>query len=291
MPQNCLESIKRRQRILGRVEPEVMPKVGSEGLYTNLLHWFKVNVLEKLARKKYAADFLKPLDNPNFYKITKNPLDIGIIRRRIDNRYYSTLAEALRDFRIMLDNYCEYFAPHDESGTRMGRSLLKLMIHRQLGPEVPLTRHPRRASPKAVHGRTLKSQCEAKLRKFRLLAKNLQHSFARTLLGKCDYMKKKLSECNFRTREQFMEEFRSILHDFRTSAVQYLHSKGYPNIPKKPSLEEPMDGSGSDSDSAISCDCESCSDSSCDCSCSCSCQDSSLSSDSDNETPAKKIKF
>ncbi|BFF92051.1 uncharacterized protein DMAD_10192 [Drosophila madeirensis] len=295
---NCIEALKRRQRILGRVEPEVMPKVGSEGLYTNRLHWFKLNVLEKLAKKKYAADFLKPFNNPNFYEINKNPLDMGIIMKRIDNRYYLTLAEAVRDFRIMLDNYCEYFAPYDDIGKRMGRSLLKLMLHRPVGPEVPLTRHPRLASLKAVYGKTHKriaesatwqSQCEAKLRKFRLFARNLQQPFARTLLGKCYYLKKQLSEGHFRTREQFMAEFQSILHDFRNPCERYLHSTGYPEIPKKPSLEELMDGSGSDSVSEISCDCESCNDSSC--GCSCSCQDSSLSSDSDNESPAKRANF
>ncbi|XP_034665357.1 uncharacterized protein LOC117899455 [Drosophila subobscura] len=301
---NWFESTKRPQRIPGRIEPEVMPKRDSLGRYTNKLHWFKLSVLGKLAEKRYTAVFLEPMKNPKFYENTKSPLDIGIIIKRIDNRYYQNLAEAVTDFRIMLESYLQFFAPPDQvyrNGIKMVKYFVKLMKNRPKGPEIRLTRHPRLANLRAEYRKATKrvaepeqwqSLCGAKLSNIQSLAHKLEMPFAATLvLEKCDDLNRKLSEGHFTTSQQFNDELQSSFHGFRNSVLRHFQSTGHPVFSVKPRLEEPMDSSGSDFSSDISCDCgsESCCNECCSnesCSCSSTCPDPTLSSDTGDECPA-----
>ncbi|SPP81126.1 uncharacterized protein LOC117583105 [Drosophila guanche] len=306
---NWFESTKRPQRIPGRIEPEVMPKRDSLGRNTNKLHWFKLSVLGKLAEKRYTAVFLGPVKNPKFYQNNKNPLDIGIIIKRIDNRYYQNLAEAVTDFRIMLQNYFNFYAPPDQvyrNGINMVKYFVKLMKNRPKGPEVRSTRHPRLANMRAEQRKATKrvaepcekwqSLCRAKLSNIQSIANKLEMPFAATLvLEKCADLSKKLYKGHFTTSQQFNDELQRSFHGFHNSVIRHFHGTGHPSFSKKPRPEEPMDSSGSDSSSDNSCDCgsESCCNECCSndsCNCSSTCPDLTLSSDSGDDCPAGSVK-
>ncbi|XP_041449508.1 SWR1 complex bromodomain subunit bdf1-like [Drosophila obscura] len=250
---NCFESAKLHQSIPSCVEPEVMPKLESMGRYTNKLHWFKNSVLGKLAEKRYTAVFMGPMKNPKYYETIQDPMDIGSIIERIDNRYYQNLAEAVTDFRIMLGNCFQYFARDDpvyKKGIQMANLFLAIMENRPRGPEIRSTKNPRNATlqtdyrkvtKRVLQPETWQSKVWAQLSKIRSLTDRLEFPVARSVIREqCDSLETKLFQGHFATHEQFAGEAQRRFHDFRNFALQYLQTNFYSGSAKKPRLEEPM---------------------------------------------------
>ena len=61
----------------------------------------------------------------DYYNIIKNPMDLGTVKRKLDNCEYSTGEEAQRDFRLVFDNCFLYNKPQDDA-SYMARALEKV---------------------------------------------------------------------------------------------------------------------------------------------------------------------
>ncbi|XP_017140197.1 bromodomain testis-specific protein-like [Drosophila miranda] len=293
---SCDKSAKEHQKM----ELEVMPKLERMGRHTNKLNWFKNFVIAKIVDKRYASVFLQPIQNPKYYEMIKNPMDIGSIIKRIDNRYYRSYAEAVKDFRIMLENCFKFFGPDDPvyiNGMQTANLFLEIMVNRPKGPEIRSTRNPRSATlemkcrkvakKRVAEPEMWQSQCWARLSKLRDLSSKLDMPFAYLLvLTKCDILETILSQGHFANHKQFTEELQRSFNGFCNSAIQHILTKGlaYTDSTERPRSEDPDDnyvnswvspGHGFSSDPA------------CDRSCS---PDSSSSWDSYKGSPTKSAK-
>ncbi|XP_017137184.1 homeotic protein female sterile-like [Drosophila miranda] len=98
------------------VQPEVHPQPSHFGQYTNKMHFMSTNVLIELCGKTFAADFLRPVDSellgaPEYYAIIGQPMDIGTIIKRLNNKFYHHVGEVVSDFMLIIHNCFKYNRP------------------------------------------------------------------------------------------------------------------------------------------------------------------------------------
>ncbi|ELW72633.1 Bromodomain testis-specific protein [Tupaia chinensis] len=93
---------------------------------------------EMLAKKhlSYAWPFYNPVDVNalglhNYYDIVKNPMDLGTIKRKMDNQEYKDAYEFAADVRLMFMN-CYKYNPPDHEVVSMARMLQLKAVHQQL---------------------------------------------------------------------------------------------------------------------------------------------------------------
>ncbi|KFO61157.1 Bromodomain-containing protein 2, partial [Corvus brachyrhynchos] len=88
--------------------PEVSnPK--KPGRITNQLQYLHKVVMKALWKHQFAWPFRQPVDAvklglPDYHKIIKQPMDMGTIKRRLENNYYWGAAECMQDFNTMFTN-------------------------------------------------------------------------------------------------------------------------------------------------------------------------------------------
>ncbi|EDW27961.1 GL27252 [Drosophila persimilis] len=246
---NCDKSAKEHQKM----ELAVMPKLERMGRHTNKLHWFKNFVIAKIVDKTYASVFLQPIQNSKYYEMIKNPMDIGSIIKRIENRYYRSYAEAVKDFRIMLENCFQFFGPDDPvyiNGMQMANHFLEIMDNRPKGPEIRSTTNPSSVTlemecrKRVAEPEVWQSQCWARLSKLRDLTKKLDMPFAFFLvLQKCDSLETQLSQGHFANQKQFTEELQRSFNGFCNSAIQHILTQGLActDSTETPRSEDPED--------------------------------------------------
>merc|ERR1719305_718460 len=71
-----------------------------------------------IKQNRHSQQFMEPVDqreNPKYYEIVKEPMDLSIIESRVNRSEYNCLAEFLGDMTRILEN-CRYFNP---AGTRV----------------------------------------------------------------------------------------------------------------------------------------------------------------------------
>ncbi|KAI9251722.1 hypothetical protein BY458DRAFT_444054 [Sporodiniella umbellata] len=73
-------------------------------------------VLNKINKHKCALPFVQPVDEvldgaPKYYKIIKNPIDLSLIKRKVENKDYTTFRQFEDDIRLMLNNCYIYNGP------------------------------------------------------------------------------------------------------------------------------------------------------------------------------------
>uniref|UniRef100_A0A3P9C9D5 Bromo domain-containing protein n=1 Tax=Maylandia zebra TaxID=106582 RepID=A0A3P9C9D5_9CICH len=76
---------------------------------TNQLQYLQKVVLKTLWKHNFAWPFQAPVDAiklnlPDYYKIIKNPMDMGTIKKRLENNYYWNAQECIQDFNTMFTN-------------------------------------------------------------------------------------------------------------------------------------------------------------------------------------------
>uniref|UniRef100_A0A3P8X427 Bromo domain-containing protein n=1 Tax=Cynoglossus semilaevis TaxID=244447 RepID=A0A3P8X427_CYNSE len=76
---------------------------------TNQLHYLLKVVLKTLWKHHFAWPFQAPVDAiklnlPDYYKIIKTPMDMGTIKKRLENHYYWNAQECIHDFNTMFTN-------------------------------------------------------------------------------------------------------------------------------------------------------------------------------------------
>ncbi|XP_006276484.1 bromodomain-containing protein 2 isoform X4 [Alligator mississippiensis] len=120
--------------------PEVSnPK--KPGRVTNQLQYLHKVVMKALWKHQFAWPFRQPVDAvklglPDYHKIIKQPMDMGTIKRRLENTYYWGAAECMQDFNTMFTNCYIYNKPTDDI-VLMAQTLEKIFLQKvaQMPPE------------------------------------------------------------------------------------------------------------------------------------------------------------
>lgn len=81
-------------------------------------------------KHQFSWPFQQPVDAgklnlPDYHKIIKQPMDLGTIKKRLENNYYWKAQEAIDDFQVMFDN-CYIYNKPGEDVVVMAQSLEKL---------------------------------------------------------------------------------------------------------------------------------------------------------------------
>ncbi|XP_025031711.1 bromodomain-containing protein 2 isoform X2 [Python bivittatus] len=113
--------------------PEVSnPK--KPGRVTNQLQYLHKVVMKALWKHQFAWPFRQPVDAvklglPDYHKIIKQPMDMGTIKRRLENSYYWSSAECMQDFNTMFTNCYIYNKPTDDI-VLMAQTLEKIFLQK-----------------------------------------------------------------------------------------------------------------------------------------------------------------
>ncbi|EDW19184.2 serine-aspartate repeat-containing protein D isoform X1 [Drosophila mojavensis] len=209
-----------------RVQPEVMPEPGEAGMYTNKIHYLRKYLLDELVTKKFAMDFMEPVDTailqvPNYYTVIKRPMDVGTIIKRVQNRYYHRVDDLISDFQLVISNCFTFNRPGDVVYRNCQK--LEKFFHRVLnkmpkGEEKPSTKDPR--APGRQHGyekasEIVQRQCQEHLAKLHIaISKEDDPSICKYFRAKFDCLSQKVDRFYFKTIEEFRFEVTGIFKNF-----------------------------------------------------------------------------
>ncbi|KAF6717356.1 Bromodomain-containing protein 3 [Oryzias melastigma] len=89
------------------------------GRRTNQLKYMQNVVMKSLWRHPFAWPFYQPVDAvalklPDYHKIITSPMDMGTIKKRLENNYYWSASECVQDFHTMFTNCYIYNKPTDD---------------------------------------------------------------------------------------------------------------------------------------------------------------------------------
>jgi hypothetical protein len=107
-------------------------------------------ILKELFSKKhsgYAWPFYKPVDAKmlglhDYHEIIKKPMDLGTVKRKMDDREYKSAAEFEGDVRLIFTN-CYKYNPPEHDVVKMGRKLQDVFEMRFANiPDEPVTTYP-----------------------------------------------------------------------------------------------------------------------------------------------------
>uniref|UniRef100_A0A915D1K4 Bromo domain-containing protein n=1 Tax=Ditylenchus dipsaci TaxID=166011 RepID=A0A915D1K4_9BILA len=103
----------------GMVQPRVIPPVGKPTRHTNQLDFIA----------KEPVDAIK-LNIPDYHKVIKRPMDLGTIEKRLQNVYYYSADDCLRDVGAVMTN-CFLFNEEADVGVYpMGKSLEQFILNK-----------------------------------------------------------------------------------------------------------------------------------------------------------------
>uniref|UniRef100_A0A3Q0SA00 Bromodomain containing 4 n=1 Tax=Amphilophus citrinellus TaxID=61819 RepID=A0A3Q0SA00_AMPCI len=101
---------------------------------TNQLQYLLKVVVKTLWKHQFAWPFHAPVDAvklnlPDYYTIIKNPMDMGTIKKRLENSYYWNAQECIQDFNTMFTNCYIYNKPGDDI-VLMAEALEKVFLQK-----------------------------------------------------------------------------------------------------------------------------------------------------------------
>ncbi|KAI1886516.1 hypothetical protein AGOR_G00196560 [Albula goreensis] len=101
---------------------------------TNQLQYLLKVVLKTLWKHQFSWPFQQPVDAvklnlPDYYKIIKSPMDMGTIRRRLENCYYWNAQECIQDFNTMFTN-CYIYNKSGDDIVLMAEALEKMFLQK-----------------------------------------------------------------------------------------------------------------------------------------------------------------
>lgn len=99
--------------------PPEVTNPNKPGRRTNQLQYMQNIVIKSLWRHQFAWPFYQPVDAvalglPDYHKIITSPMDMGTIKKRLENNYYWSASECLQDFNTMFNNCYIYNKPTDD---------------------------------------------------------------------------------------------------------------------------------------------------------------------------------
>ncbi|XP_026859998.2 bromodomain-containing protein 3a isoform X1 [Electrophorus electricus] len=120
-------------QIINPPPPEVT-NPAKPGRKTNQLQYMQNVVVKTLWRHQFAWPFYQPVDAvklglPDYHKIIKNPMDMGTIKKRLENVYYWSASECMQDFNTMFTNCYIYNKPTDDI-VLMAQALEKIFLQK-----------------------------------------------------------------------------------------------------------------------------------------------------------------
>ncbi|KAK2708521.1 hypothetical protein QYM36_014206 [Artemia franciscana] len=116
----------------GIVQPPVIPPPHRPGRQTNQLQYIHKSVLKVVVKHRFAWPFMSPVDAkklniPDYHKTIKQPMDLGTIKKRLENNYYWCAKECIQDFNTMFTNCYVYNKPGEDI-VLMAQTLEKLFL-------------------------------------------------------------------------------------------------------------------------------------------------------------------
>lgn len=116
----------------GQVHPPVLPLPGRPGRNTNQLAYLKNTVMKAVLRHQFGWPFQTPVDAvklniPDYHKIIKNAMDFGTIKKRLENNFYHSAKECIKDFNTVFTN-CYVYNKAGEDIVVMAQTLEKLFL-------------------------------------------------------------------------------------------------------------------------------------------------------------------
>ncbi|XP_030598256.1 bromodomain-containing protein 3-like isoform X2 [Archocentrus centrarchus] len=99
--------------------PPEVTSPNKPGRRTNQLQFMQNVVIRSLWRHQFAWPFYQPVDAvalglPDYHKIITSPMDMGTIKKRLENNYYWSASECMQDFNTMFTNCYIYNKPTDD---------------------------------------------------------------------------------------------------------------------------------------------------------------------------------
>lgn len=116
----------------GIVLPPVVPPPERPGRNTNQLQFLLKTVMNAVWKHKYSWPFQLPVDTkklnlPDYHKIIKRAMDLGSVKKRLENNYYWSAKEAIEDFTVMFEN-CYVYNKEGEDVVVMAQTLEKVFL-------------------------------------------------------------------------------------------------------------------------------------------------------------------
>ncbi|KAL1457188.1 hypothetical protein WDU94_001846 [Cyamophila willieti] len=127
----------RIEPVNGIVQPPVVPPKNRIGRNTNQLQYIAKNVMKAVWKHHHAWPFQQPVDAkklnlPDYHKVVTQPMDLGTIKKRLENNYYWSGKEAIQDFTTMFTNCYVYNKP-GEDVVLMAQNLEQLFLTKITG--------------------------------------------------------------------------------------------------------------------------------------------------------------
>ncbi|XP_011296450.2 homeotic protein female sterile isoform X2 [Musca domestica] len=121
----------------GVVQPPIVPPPDRPGRNTNQLQYLMKTVMKTIWKHHFAWPFQQPVDAkklnlPDYHKIIKQPMDLGTVKKRLENNYYWSAKEAIQDFNTMFTNCYVYNKP-GEDVVVMAQTLEKVFLQKLEG--------------------------------------------------------------------------------------------------------------------------------------------------------------
>lgn len=118
----------------GIVQPPFIPPPNKPHRNTNQLHYLNKTVMKAVWRHQFAWPFYQPVDAvklniPDYHKIIKVPMDLGTVKKRLENYYYYSSSECIQDCNTMFTNCYEY-NKDGEDVVLMAQTLEKLFLNK-----------------------------------------------------------------------------------------------------------------------------------------------------------------
>lgn len=119
VPYNLDDEEPRLEPVNGVVQPVVYPRAGQPYRNTNQLQYILKTVMKACWRHNFAWPFHEPVNSiklklPDYHKIIRQPMDLGTIKKRLENCYYYSAQQCIKDFNIMFQNCYTYNKPGED---------------------------------------------------------------------------------------------------------------------------------------------------------------------------------
>jgi len=121
-----------QEPVNGVVQPLTNPPPHRPGRNTNQLNYLKNTVMKAVWKHQFGWPFQSPVDAvklniPDYHKIIKHPMDFGTIKKRLENNYYWSAKECIKDFNTVFTN-CYVYNKAGEDIVVMAQTLEKLFL-------------------------------------------------------------------------------------------------------------------------------------------------------------------
>ncbi|CAL1569724.1 unnamed protein product [Knipowitschia caucasica] len=117
--QSSSENPQPQRRLLENPPPPEVSNPHKPGRRTNQLQFMQKKVVKALWKHPFAWPFHKPVDAVelglhDYHETITSPMDLGSIKKRLENNYYWSAAECMQDINTMFTNCYIYNKPTDD---------------------------------------------------------------------------------------------------------------------------------------------------------------------------------